>query len=263
MEVERKVIVEDVERKRKEGFDTILEKIKKMSDAIELHNNVKKAVLNKEVDNNYLKYVENSLEDKLFSDAKFDKIKSKVLLEIICPKLIKIENMVMEKLEIVDLGNHFEENINYIDKICTYDGKFICLFGVQETNIEKAIEYETRKFSRIDRIDAICKQLEEGKTVEISQYDEYYIVTDELGIKVFSDRKSTDLLKIEETIFDKIKSKLITAFNKKKYESNIELIYDTNPNRLKNFKINSKIDAKKRMKALLLNEREVTRNTTI
>ena len=72
--------------------------------------------------------------------------------------------------------------------------------------------------------------------------------------------------KIEETIFDKIKNKLVGIFNKKvfakkKYLPNIELIYDTNPNRFKTFEHKSKIDAKLRMKALLNKEREITRNT--
>ena len=52
MNEEEKVIVEDVElnkieeekKARREEFDSILEKIKKMSEAIELHTNVKEAV---------------------------------------------------------------------------------------------------------------------------------------------------------------------------------------------------------------------------
>ena len=71
---------EDEKKKRKEEFDSILDKIKKMSDAIELHNNVKKAVSKDEVDNNYLSYVENTLEDRFFNDAKINTIDSKVLI---------------------------------------------------------------------------------------------------------------------------------------------------------------------------------------
>lgn len=274
MNEENNVIVEDVElnkieeekRTRKEEFDSILEKIKKMSDAIELHTNVKEAVSKEEVDNSYLKYIENSLEDKFFCDVKFNKIRSKVLLEIVCPDLKNIENFEIEKLEISDIGSHFEEQDNYIDKICTYNGKFICLFGVNETNPEKVIKYESRKFTRTDMIEAICEKLEEGKTVQMEQYDEYYIVTDENGLKVFSERKITALLNIQETFFDKVKNKLTEIFNKKvfakkKYLPNIELIYDSNPNRLKDFKHSSKIDAKSRMKVLLNKEREVTRST--
>lgn len=271
MNEEKKIIVEDVklnkvEKAREEEFDSILEKIRKMSDAIELHTNVKEAVLKEEVDNNYLKYIENSLEDKLFNDAKFDKMKSKVLLEVVCPDLVNIENFAIEKLEIVDIGSHFEEQENYIDKICTYDGKFISLFGINETNPEKVLKYEPRKFSRTDMIEAICEKLEEGKTVQMEQYDEYFVVTDEDSLKVFSERKITALLKVEETIFDKMKNKLISLFHmnlftKKKYLPNIELIYDSNPNRFKDFKHTSKIEAKNRMKVLLTKEREVTRNT--
>lgn len=274
MNEEQKVIVEDVEvnniekekQARKEEFDSILEKIKKMSDAIELHTNVKNAVSKEEVDNSYLKYIENSLEDKFFCDAKFNKIRSKVLLEIVCPELTNIENFQIEKLEIEDIGSHFEEQENYIDKICTYDAKFICLFGVNERNSEKVIKYEARKFSRTDMIEAICEKLQEGKIAQMEQYDEYYVVTEDNCIKVFSERKITSLLKIEETIFDKMKNKLVSFFNKKrfakkKYLPNIELIYDSNPNRFKDFKSASKIDAKNRMKALLNKEREVTRST--
>ena len=274
MNEEKKVIVEDVElikieeekRARKEEFDSILEKIKKMSDAIELHTNVKEAVSKEEVDNSYLKYIENSLEDKFFCDAKFNKIRSKVLLEIVCPDLKNIENFEIDKLEIADIGSHFEEQDNYIDKICTYNGKFICLFGINETNPEKVLKYEPRKFTRTDMIQAICEKLEEGKTAKMEQYDEYYIVTNENGLKVFSERKITALLNIEETFFDKVKNKFAELFNrkilsKKKYLPNIELIYDSNPNRLKDFKHSSKIDAKSRMKVLLNKEREVTRST--
>lgn len=274
MNEEEKVIVEDVElnkmeeekKARKEEFDRILEKIKKMSEAIELHTNVKKAVSKEEVDNSYLKYIENSLEDKFFCDAKFDKIRSKVLLEVVCPDLENIENFEIDKLEIEDIGSHFEEQENYIDKICTYDGKFICLFGVNETNPEKVLKYEARKFTRTDMIEAICEKLEEGKSAQMEQYDEYYVVTDENGLKVFSERKITALLKVEETIFDKMKNKLAELFNKrlftkKKYLPNIELVYDSNPNRFKDFKHTSKIDAKSRMKVLLNKEREITRST--
>ena len=74
----------------------------------------------------------------------------------------------------------------------------------------------------------------------------------------------TALLNIEENVFYKIKSKLSNMFTKKKCLPNIELVYDTNPNRFKDFNYNtSKIDAKNRMKALLTKEREVTRNTNI
>lgn len=259
---------EEEKKARKEEFDSILEKIKKMSEAIQLHTNVKDAVSKEEVDNNYLKYIENSLEDKLFNDAKFDKIKSKVLLEVVCPDLVNIENFEIEKLEIEDIGSHFEELENYIDKICTYDNKFVCLFGINENNPEKVIKYEPRKFSRLDMIEAICAMLEEGKTAQMEQYDEYYVVTNETGLKVFSERKIVSLIKIEETVFDKIKDKLtslftLNMFNKKKIMPNIKLVYDTNENRFDNFEYESKLSAKKRMKALLQKEREVTRNTAL
>lgn len=255
-----------MKKARKEEFDTILEKIKKMSEAIELHTNVKAAVSKEEVDKNYLKYIENSLEDKFFCDAKFNEIRSRILLEIVCPDLANIENFNIEKLEIVDIGSHFEELENYIDKICVYDNKCICLFGISENNPEKVIKYEPRKFSRKDMIEAICAQLQEGKKAKMEQYDEYYVVTEENGVKVFSERKVVSLMKIEETVFDKIKSKLASFFTtnpfaKKKYLPNIKLVYDTNPNRFINFEHTSKIDAKSRMKALLIKEREVTRNT--
>lgn len=62
--VEEKVELE--KKNTKEQFDEILEKIKKMSEAIELHDDVKKAVEKEEVDYNYLRYIENSLEEKIF-----------------------------------------------------------------------------------------------------------------------------------------------------------------------------------------------------
>ena len=261
-------IKEEKQKDIKDQFDSILEKIKKMSEALELHTDVKKAVESKKVEDNYLKYIENALEEKLFNDAKFDKIKSKVLLEVVCPDLVSIENFEIEKLEIADIGSHYEELENYIDKICTYDNKFICLFGVNENNPEKVLKYEPRKFSRLDMIEAICAKIEEGKTAQMEQYDEYYVVTEQTGLKVFSERKIVSLVKIEETIFDKIKNKLsslftINIFTKKKYLPNIKLVYDTNQNRFENFEYNSKIDAKNRMKALLKKEREVTRSTNM
>ena len=63
-----------------------------------------------------------------------------------------------------------------------------------------------------------------------------------------------------------MKNKLAELFNKrlftkKKYLPNIELVHDSNPNRFKDFKHTSKIDAKSRMKVLLNKEREITRST--
>lgn len=256
---------ESIRKARKEEFDNILSKIKKMSDAVELHENVKKAVSEDKVDNNYLKYIENSLEDKIFCDAKFDKIRSKILLEVVCPDLVKLENFEIEKLEITTIGSHFEEIENYIDKICTYDNKFVCLFGINENNPEKVIKYEPRKFSRQDMVEDICGKLEDGNVAQMEQYDEYYVVTDNNGLKVFSERKIVALMKVEETVFDKIKGKISSLFSnmfyKKKCMPNIKLVYDTNPNRFETFKHTSNVDAKSRMKVLLQKEREITRNT--
>ena len=114
-------------------------------------------------------------------------------------------------------------------------------------------------------IEAVSSKIEKDKKVQMEQYDEYYVTTDELGIKVFSERKIVSLLKIEETKFDKIKNKLISIFNKKlfvkkKAMANIELVYDSNPNRFKNIKSTNKNIVKNRMKALLINERRITRN---
>ena len=134
-------IIENVEKKRKEEFDSILEKIKKMSDAIKLHSNVKEAVLKKEVDNNYLKYIDNSLEDKLFNDAKFDKIKSKVLLEIVCPKLVAIENFEIQKLDIIDIGNHFEE----LENLAKFLSNFKCVKRVELLPFHKMGEYKWKE----------------------------------------------------------------------------------------------------------------------
>ena len=198
-------------------------------------------------------------------NSKFDKINSKVLLEVICPELTNIDNFSVDKLDIIDIGSHYEDQENYIDKICTYNNQFICLFGVSETNQEKVIKYEPRKFSRTDIIQAICNKLEEGRTVTMEQYDEYYVVIDGDSLKVFSERKVTALAKVEETIFDKIKSKFSSIFakspfNRNKFLPNIDLIYDNNPNRFKNLKVTSKVDAKNRMKTLLTKEREITRS---
>ena len=248
----------------KDSYDEILNKIGSIEEAIELHNNVKNSVLNGEVDNNYLNYIENSLEDRLFDDVKFDKLSSKVLLEVICPCLTTIEAFDVQMLDIEDIGSHYDEDENYIDKICTYNGKFVCLFGVNERKPEIVIKYEPRKFSRTDMIQAICKKLKDGEKVTMEQYDEYYVVTNDDSLKVFSERKMVSLVKLEETVFDKMKNKLWSLFNKslfnrKTYLPNIELIYDNNLNRFKDFKNNSKTEAKSRMKKLLIREREVTR----
>ena len=42
---------------KKDEFSCILDKIQEMEDAIELHNSVKEALSNEEVDTNYLKYI--------------------------------------------------------------------------------------------------------------------------------------------------------------------------------------------------------------
>lgn len=250
----------------KEQFDAILEKIKKMSEAVELHTDVKKAVESKEVEDNYLKYIENALEDKLFCDAKFDKIKSKILIEIVAPELVNIEEFDVQKLNIEDIGAHIEEQENYIDKICTYGNKFICLFGVNENNPEKVIKYEIRKFTRADMLEAIKLQCKDDENYNIYQYDEYYVVDSKKGLKVFSERKVTALVAVEETIFDKIKSKLqhlfsLNIFSKKKFLPTLNLIYESNPNRIEGFEAKSKVEAKNRMKILLNAEREIVRST--
>lgn len=249
----------EVEKTRKEQFEEILEKIKKMSEAIELHDNVKDAVSKEEVDYNYLRYIENSLEDKLFNNANTNGIMPKILLEVVCPDLVNIENFEESKLQIENIGSHFEEQENYIDKICVYDNKLISVFGISEMHPNKVIKYESRKFSRVDMIEAVQTQYEEGQTVSLYQYDEYYIGIQQERIKVFTERKITALVKVEETIFDKIKSKISNMFAKKKCCPNLELVYDSNPNRLKEFEHKSKFDAKNRMRILLNKEREITR----
>lgn len=254
-------IEKNTEKACKEQFEEILEKIKKMSEAIILHDNVKEAVSKKEVDYNYLKYVENSLEDKLFNSANTNGIMPKVLLEVICPDLVNIENFEVSKLQIENIGSHFEEQENYIDKICIYNNKLISVFGISEIDPNKVIKYNSRKFSRVDMIEAVKAQYEEGQIVQLYQYDEYYIGIEKERIKVFSKKEITALAKIEETIFDKIKLKFSKIFIKKKCYPNIELVYDSNPNRLKEFEHQSKIDAKQRMKILLNKEREVIRNS--
>lgn len=266
--VELNAVEEIKEETKKDQFENILEKINKVSEAIKLHTDVKKAVEDNEVDDAYLRYVENTLEDKFFNDAKFNDISSKVLLEIVCPDLAKIENFDIEKLSIQDIGSHFEEQENYIDKICTYENSFICLFGVNENNPENVIKYESRKFTRTDMIEAVKAQYADREKVDLYQYDEYYVGIQENKLKVFSERKITALVAVQETVFDKIKSKLLNIFNinifsKKKYLPNINLVYETNPNRIEEFKNTSKVEAKNRMRILLRKEREVTRNTAV
>jgi len=265
---EEKNNIEEVqnEMSKKDEFAVILEKIQKMDEAIELHNSVKLALSNEEVDKNYLKYIENSIEDKIFCDAKFDKISPKVLIETICPELTRFDKFDIAKLEIEDIGSHFEEQNNYIDKICTYDGKLVCVFGIQESNIENVIKYESRKFVRDDVLEVIKTKVETGKAVQMSQYDEYYVIQDENSVKVYSEKKITALVQVKENPFDKIKSKLTNLFNKINNKKKImypiiEMVYDSNPNRIKDIKEHSKIDAKNRMKALLNKERAVTRNS--
>ena len=250
---------EKIEKTCKEQFEEILEKIKKMSEAIELHDKVKKAVSKEEVDYNYLRYIENSLEDKLFGNTNVKGIMPKVLLETVCPDLANIENFDESKLEIETIGSHFEEQENYIDKLCIYDNKLVSVFGISEMHPDKVIKYEPRKFSRVDMIEVIKTKYEEGQKVSLYQYDEYYIGIQNDRIKVYSERKMTALVKVEETIFDKIKTKLSNIFSKKKCYQNLELVYDNNPNRFKDFEHKSKIDAKNRMKTLLNREREITR----
>ena len=183
----------------------------------------------------------------------------KILLEVICEDLKNIENFEPQKLQIENIGSHFENSENYIDKICTYDNNLISVFGISELHPNKVIKYDARKFSRVDMIEAISAKYEEGQKIKLYQFDEYYIVVEEEKIKVYSERKITALAKVEETIFDKIKSKLSNIFTKKRSCPNLELVYDSNPNRLTNFENKSKFAAKNRMKALLNCEREITR----
>lgn len=183
----------------------------------------------------------------------------KILLEVICEDLKSIENFEPQKLQIENIGAHFENGANYIDKICIYDNNLVSVFGINELYQNKVIKYDTRKFSRADMIEAISAKYEEGKKIKLYQFDEYYVAVEQERIKVYSERKITALVKIEETIFDKIKSKLSNIFIKKRSYPNLELVYDSNPNRLSNFDHKSKFAAKNRMKSLLNCEREITR----
>lgn len=183
----------------------------------------------------------------------------KILLEVICEDLKNIEKFEPQKLQTETIGSHFENQENYIDKICIYDNNLISVFGINELHPNKVIKYDARKFTRADMIEAISAKYEEGKKIKLYQFDEYYIVIEKDSIKVYSERKITALVKVEETIFDKIKSKLSNMFIKKKAYPNLELVYESNPNRLSNFENKSKFTAKNRMKALLNCEREITR----
>ena len=271
-------IVQDVEMKeaenneaiidelsKKEQLDQSLENIVQISEAMKLYEEAKEALKENKIDKNYFKYLENSLEDKIFCNAKFDSIRANVLLGVVCPALEKIEGFSLDKLAIETIGSHFEEQENYIDKICTYEHQLICLFGINEGHPDRVLQYEERKFTRQDMIEAVRAQYEEGKKIDLHQYDEYYIGMEEDRLKVFTERKITSLMKVEETPFDKIKSKIANFLNrnpfyKKKYLPAITLVYDTNPNRLKEFEHQSKFEARSRMKVLLNREREVTRN---
>ena len=256
--VDENTVNEGKEVNLKDQFDEILTKIKQMSEAIELHDNVKEAVDKKEVDYNYLRYVEKALEEKLFDNANFKEIMPKVLLEIICPGLVGIESFESSKLQIENIGSHFEEQENYIDKICLYDNKLICVFGISEMHPNKVLKYEQRKFSRTDMLNVIKQYYKEGQKVSLYQYDEYYIcIEEDNSLKVFSERKVTALAKVQETIFDKIKEKLSKLFTKKKKGPELNIVFDSSKNRLVEFNQTSKFDAKNRMKLLLNREREI------
>lgn len=255
---------------KKNIFEERLSKLKNIQEAIELDDDVKEAVKKQEVDENYIKYIRNSIEDKLFCNINFDKISTKVLIEKLCPEIIKrlqdMQNINLDQLNIENVGEHFENQIHYLDKICVYGNSFVCLFGINDQNLDDAIVYEKRKFSREDRIEAVQSKYEIGKKIELEQYDEYYLGIEPDRIKVFSERKMLALAPIEETPFDKIKNRLSKIFNlnmfthKKKILPHLDLVYDTNPNRWKNFESNSKTDAKIRMKFLLAKEREQVKN---
>ncbi|MFR2534921.1 MAG: hypothetical protein ACLTEH_06770 [Clostridia bacterium] len=266
--IEEAVEIQMEELSVKEQLEEQLEKVQKPSDAMALYEKAQEKFAEQEIDENYFKYLENTLEDKIFCDAKFDSMRASVLLKIICPALSKIEDFHIENLTIETVGSHFEEQENYIDKICTYGHTFIGLFGISETHPDNVIHYQERKFTRQDMVEAVRAQYEEGKKIQLQQYDEYYIGMEADRLKVFTERKVTSLMKIEETPFDKIKSRIASLLNrnpfaKKKFLPTITLVYDTNPNRFKEFEHQSKFDARSRMKVLLNKEREVTRNTSL
>lgn len=252
---------------KKDEFDIALDGVKNLTEVVELYESIKSSVGTDGIDTNYLKYVENTIEDKFFSGASYEGISSKVLIEVICPSIVGIEDFNIEKLDIQTVGNHFEELDNYIDKICVYDGKFISMFGVKEVNADDFIKYEQRKFTRTDMIEAISAQYPENKKIDMCQYDEYYVCTEADRMKVYTERKIVALAKLEDTVFDKIKQKLTSLFSnpftKKKYLPNLTLVYDTNPNRIKDIEVSSKVNAKSRMKTLLSKERKITRDAAI
>ena len=249
-----------VKKSKKERLDEQLNKVNNLKKAIDVHSKVKKAADKEEVDYNYLRYVEGYLEEKFLGDIDIKDIMPKVLLEIVYPELVDVESFDPNKLQIENIGSHFEEQENYIDKICVYDNKLVSVFGISEMHPSKFIKHEPRKFSRVDMIQAIEAKYKEGQTISLFQFDEYYVCIESERIKVFSKRKVTALAKIQETIFDKIKEKIASLFTRKNLYPKLELVFDSNPNRLKEFKHKkSKIEAKSRMKTLLSKERELTR----
>ncbi len=261
----------NLENDLKDNFEERLAKLKNVKEALTLEEEVNKAIQAKQIDENYIQYIRNSIENQFFCDVKFDKISTKFFIEQICPMIMNLlkdneENIDIQHLTIDDVGEHFEGQVHYLDKICIYQNHLVCLFGVKDTNRDEAVIYERRKFSREDRIEAVKAKYEEGKEVELEQYDEYYLGIEPDRIKVFSERKMMALAPIQETPFDKIKNKLTKIFSnnlfnhKKRVLPHLELVYDTNPNRWKNFENHSKTDAKLRMKFLLAREREQTRN---
>lgn len=285
-EVKKTEEIEEVKvvKTKKIELDEFLENSKDLKSAIEIYQRARKALKKEEISKQDLKYIEQQIKEKYFSDSKYEDLNTNILMKI--AKYSKeVEKFNIDDIRLIDFGiQQREKSMN--EFLYMYNGQFISLFGVDINNDNKIRTYDFKKYIRQEFLQAVreCIKAEkikiykksklplddieqDIKKIRIQQYEDYFVVFDEQGIQIYREKPIVALVAVEHATFDKIKNKLscifkINLFKNKnqKYLPNMIKIYDDNKfKEVDEKELNSKEDAKNRMKSVLLQDRVATR----
>lgn len=281
------VIEEKVETKRtkKMELDEALENSKDLKSAMDIYLKAKKALKKDEISKQDLNYIKQQIKEIYFSNTKYEDLNTNVLLRI-ARLAINEENFDMDNIRLIDFGEQQRENKSIHEYLYMYNGRFISIFGVDEKNDNKVVSYDFKKYMRQEFIQSVRESIkveknkiyrknklpqeeieQEIQKIKILQYEDYYVVFDTQGIQIYREKPIVALVAVEHAKFDKIKNKLSCIFkmslfkNKnQKFLPNMIKIYDDNKfKEIEEKELNSKDDAKNRMKSVLLHDRVETR----
>ena len=246
----------------KDRLDNMLQSAQKLSDYSTVYNYALKTFSENIIDLNFMKYVENTIEDKLYTESEFDRINTLMLLEIACNEIKDVEDFSSRKMRIENVKKYGSTR----DVIVLYDDKVVGMYSLEGGRNGDYEKINPMKFVKKEYIDGIKQKYTKDKDAKVNQYSDYFVITEEKHIKVFVPKQDeTSLAKVEETVIDKIRNRIAkfidnNVLTKRKYLPELVLAYDSNPNRIKTIKTaKSKSAAKDRMKVLLDSERELTR----